>query len=107
MIQGYIIFFIFIVIVLVLQFKIIPLIGGISGSGGALSDLLPGGGNTLGKISQLDVSDAFFYLILVQGFFSGLVIGKLSEKNFKAGIKHSFILMVMAFIISSGARLFF
>ncbi len=102
--QGYIIFFIFIVIILVLQFKIIPLIGGIGSEGG-----IPGVGGISGlqSVSQLDVSAAFFYLLLVQGLFSGLAIGKLAEKNFKAGIKHSFILMVFAFMVSSIANFFF
>jgi flagellar protein FlaJ len=102
-IQGYLIFFIFIIIILVLQFKIIPLIGGIGGEG------IPGVGGISGlqSISQLDVSSAFFYLLIVQGLFSGLAIGKLSEKNFKAGIRHSFILMVFAFMVSSIANFFF
>src|SRR3990167_604237 len=52
-------------------------------------------------------ANAFLYLLLIQGFFSGLTIGKLSEGTIKPGIKHSFILMVMAFIISAGANAFF
>lgn len=108
-VQGYIIFFIFIVIILVLQFKIIPMISGISlgvGEGASLAgvgtEVLPQGGG----IEQLEVSNAFFYLLLIQGFFSGLVIGELSEKSIKSGIKHSFILMLLAFIVASVAGLF-
>ena len=56
--------------------------------------------------SQLQVSNAFLYLILIQGLFSGLAIGKLAERNFKAGVKHSFILMLVAFIVSSGSNFF-
>lgn len=103
-VQGYIIFFIFIIIILVLQFKIIPLIGGVGTEGG-----IPGIGGISGleKINQLDVSSAFFYLLLIQGLFSGLAIGKLAEKNFKAGVRHSFILMIFAFLASSIANFFF
>jgi len=36
-----------------------------------------------------------------------LTVGKLAEGSIKTGIKHSFILMVIAFIISAGANLFF
>lgn len=103
-IQGYIIFFVFIVIILILQFKIIPMISSVSG-GGTLS--LEAGGTISGGVEQVDASNAFFYLLIIQGFFSGLAIGKLAERNFKAGIKHSFILMLLAFLISSGANLFF
>ena len=58
-------------------------------------------------IDQREISNAFMYLLLIQGLFSGLTIGKLSENSVKAGIKHSFALMVMAFISSAAANIFF
>ena len=99
-VQGYIIFFVFLIIILVLQFRIIPMISGIGniGATGVISG--PGA-------DQLDVSNAFLYLLLIQGFFSGLTIGKLSEKNLKAGIKHSFVLTILSFLVSTGASFFF
>jgi len=103
--QGYIIFFIFMVIVLILQFKIIPMVGGIGSSGSVGGAGL--GISGLGDLKQLDVSNAFFYLLLIQGLFSGLTIGKLSERNFKAGIRHSFTLMFLAFVVASVANFFF
>jgi len=104
-VQGYIIFFVFMIIILILQFKIIPMISGI----GELGTLSGSGalGSGAGNVSQLEISSAFFYLLLVQGFFSGLAVGKLAERNFKAGIKHSFILMLMAFLVSAIANFFF
>jgi len=105
-VQGYIIFFVFMIIILILQFKIIPMISGIGelGSLTSSSNVISGTG---GNINQLEISSAFFYLLLIQGFFSGLAVGKLAERNFKAGIKHSFILMLMAFMISAIANFFF
>lgn len=102
--QGYIIFFVFIVIVLVMQFYIIPMISGIAnvGSLGVGGVSTPGGG-----IAAADVSKAFLYLLLIQGFFSGLAIGKLSEGDIKAGIKHSFSLIALSFLISAVANIFF
>jgi hypothetical protein len=44
---------------------------------------------------------------LSQGFFAGLVIGKISEGSIKSGLKHSLALVAMALIISTGARAFF
>ena len=112
-VQGYIIFFVFIIIILVLQFQILPLlinvapdlgggmgIGGIGGIGGL-------GGGAGAPITQEEISSSFLYLLLVQGFFSGLAIGKLSEGNIKAGARHSFILMLLAFLIATGANVLF
>lgn len=103
-VQGYIIFFVFLIIILILQFKIIPIVSGIGNLEFASSTATgivasPGA-------DQLDVSSAFLYLLLIQGFFSGLTIGKLSEKNLKAGIKHSFILTTLAFVVFTGANFF-
>ncbi len=104
--QGYIIFLVFIVIILVLQFQIIPMVSGIGNVGGTLgigTGITPVNPST----SQAEISDAFLYLILVQGFFTGITIGKLSEGNFKAGVKHSFSLMIISFIVSTLANLLF
>ncbi|MEM3074671.1 MAG: type II secretion system F family protein [Candidatus Pacearchaeota archaeon] len=111
-IEGYIIFFVFIIIMIVMEVQIIPMVSGISGIPSDIStDSLQGPvgnlGNFLGK-NNLDPSDftiAFLGLLIVQGFFAGLVIGKLSEGNIKAGIKHSFIMVSMAVLISTGAKL--
>lgn len=105
-VQGYIIFVVFIVIVLVLQFQILPLLGNITGGGGSALGVLGFGGGGA-PISQQELSSAFLYLLLIQGAFSGLTIGKLADGSMKAGIKHSFVLMVMAFLVSTGANAFF
>jgi len=104
-VQGYIIFFVFIVIILVLQFQILPMVVNIVPAGEVLG--IGGIGVGGGPIDEEEIANAFLYLLLIQGFFSGLVIGKLAEGNIKPGLKHSFILMVLAFIISAGANLFF
>lgn len=100
-VQGYIIFFVFIIIILVMQFRIIPMIAGIGDIGGALG--LSGGE----AIDPTEISNAFLYLLLIQGFFTGITIGKLSENDIKAGFKHSFSLMFMSFMISAGANALF
>jgi len=107
-VQGYIIFMIFIIITLVMQFKILPIAtglgsAGISGSGG-LSEF--GFGGTGNVASTDELVRPFIWLLLVQGFFVGLVIGKLSEGKIKAGLKHSFILMSLSVLIHTGAKLF-
>lgn len=112
-VQGYIIFFIFIGIMLVMQFKIIPLteevnsVGGLAGvsSGGLGGVPLPTASGGEG-FSTNDLSRPLLWMLLLQGFFSGLAIGKLSEGSVKAGIKHSFVMTIAAFLISTGAKLF-
>ncbi len=104
-VQGYIIFFVFIVIILVMQFKIIPLLSGIQNVG-AIGNEVGIKGNNFGNI-QKEITNSFLYLILIQGFFTGLTIGKLADESIRAGIKHSFALMLISFVISSGANLLF
>jgi flagellar protein FlaJ len=102
-VQGYIIFFVFMIIVLVMQFYIIPMISGIANVG----SLGIGGVTTTTETTALDVSESFLYLLIIQGLFSGLTIGKLSEGTIKAGVKHSFALVVLSFLISTVANILF
>lgn len=102
-VQGYIIFFVFIVIVLVMQFYIVPMISGIS----SLGSLGISGLSSTGNASAFDISRAFLYLLIIQGLFSGLTIGKLSEGNLKAGVRHSFALVVLSFLIYTIANAIF
>jgi flagellar protein FlaJ len=108
-VQGYIIFLIFIVIMLVLEFKILPMaadFGGMSSGGGSadFAGIGMGGGSGL---KPEELSAPLLYLLLAQGFSAGLVIGKLAEGSIKAGIKHSFIMSLMAWIITTGVRAIF
>jgi len=106
--QGYIIFFIFIVIMLVVQYKFIPqMVGAIStgtvtGAGG-LPNMFGGGGGTL---DQALLSRLFLLLMLVEGFFTGLVIGQLAEGSIRTGLKHSFILVAISYLITTAIGIF-
>jgi flagellar protein FlaJ len=97
--QGYLIFLVFIIIMLVLEFKILPLV----------SDLQGGDGLAV-QVTNID-PDTFamplFVMLLVQSFFAGLVIGKISEGSIKSGIKHSFILIAITLLIVTGVRALF
>ena len=111
-VQGYIIFLIFVAIMLVMQFKVLPIaaqmgasMGDMGSGGGGLGGAL---GGFLGgpKATAEQMARPFLWLLIVQGFFAGLVIGKLSEGNMKAGLRHSFILLVIALLVETGANLF-
>lgn len=108
-VQGYIIFFIFIGIMLVMQFKILPLTAGISGVGdtGGL-EAATGVSSPVSATSETiqDLARPFLWLLLIQGIFTGLTIGKVSEGSIRAGVKHSIIMTLTAFLITSGANAF-
>lgn len=97
-VQGYIIFVVFIIIMLVLQYYILPMTSNLSNVG----DLNIGTEPTLGVD---DFSTPLVVLLLAQSLFAGLVIGKISEGSIKAGIKHSFILLALALLAMTGAKI--
>jgi flagellar protein FlaJ len=103
-IQGYIIFFVFMIIILIMEFQILPMVSGIAELGtigtGTFAQMAAGE-----AITQEEISNSFLYLLLIQGFFTGLTIGKLGEGGFKAGIKHSFALMLLSFSVSAIANI--
>jgi len=108
MVQGYIIFFIFIIIMLVMQFKILPIASGLGMGTGTGAEGIPGFNiGTQGAIATAEeLSRPFLWLLIAQGFFTGLVVGKLSEGKMISGLKHSFILVALAVLISTGAKVF-
>ncbi len=111
-VQGYIIFLIFIVIMVVMQFKILPIVTdlgnvnqGIDTSQiGNVGISLASSGSSL---NAKDLARPFLWLLIVQGFFAGLVIGKLTEGKILNGLKHSFVLVTLSLLINTGFSLFF
>jgi flagellar protein FlaJ len=47
--------------------------------------------------SPMDLQRIFLHLTLVQGFFGGLVAGKMGEGSVSAGLKHSLVMMLLGF----------
>ena len=97
--QGYLIFIIFIIIMLVLEFKILPLVSDLQGGEGLSV--------SVSSVNPDQFSMPLFVMLLVQSFFAGLVIGKISEGSIKNGFKHSFILLAVTLLITTGARTLF
>tara|TARA_Y100000034_G_C6859593_1_gene391052 strand:- start:532 stop:1368 length:837 start_codon:yes stop_codon:yes gene_type:complete len=98
-VQGYIVFFIFIGIMLVLEVKLVPMIQGMVGGlqGGASGvGFLEGAGES--KV-ELNFKQIFLSLILIQGLFAGLMIGKFSEGSIKYGVKHSAALVIVSLLV--------
>jgi archaeal flagellar protein FlaJ len=97
--QGYLIFLVFIVIMLVLEFKILPLVSSLGEAEGLEV--------TVKQMNPDDFSLPLFVMLLVQSFFAGLVIGKVSEGTIKSGIKHSFILLAITLLVTTGVKALF
>ncbi len=103
-VQGYIVFFVFIIIMLVLEVKLLPPLTNLTNvsfgaGGGGISDVGGPSGGTIG-----DLSSVFTSMVLIQGFFVGIMIGKFSEGDLKFGVKHSLILMITGYLILSFIR---
>ena len=98
-VQGYIIYFVFIGIMMVLDLWLFPQLTGV-GTAGSLKLGTPSlGGIYLGGAETLEMGPVFFTLIMIQGFFAGIMIGKFSEGTLKTGLLHSLIMMVSAALI--------
>ncbi len=86
MLTGYVIFFVFLGVLVALQTLMLP---NLNVAGFATGSVM------------LSYGIMFKQLILIQGFFSGLVIGKMSEGKIVSGLKHAIILMVIGFVTLS------
>jgi flagellar protein FlaJ len=84
---GYVIFFVFLGVIIGLEKFLVPTLtqsqplGGIGGQTANLSDLAG------------QFRDIFRNLILIQGLFAGLAVGKMAEGALIAGLKHSLLMM--------------
>ncbi len=91
MLTGYIIFFVFIGVLIVMQTYLIPNLQTFSAPEVGLESF-----EGLGVF----YADVFRIIIIIQGFFSGLIIGKLSEGSMISGLKHSiFLVMIGSFAL--------
>ncbi|MBS3163074.1 type II secretion system F family protein [Candidatus Woesearchaeota archaeon] len=106
MVQGYIIYFVFIAIMLVMQVYLMPKISALGSDVGAGLGSSPLAGTFGGgaKISGEYMDQIFVYLVIIQGFFAGLLIGKFSEGELKYGVKHALILVILGYLIISTVR---
>ncbi len=95
MITGYIIYFVFLLVLVVLVRYFLPALT----FGGDIGPL-QGSGLSSGQLIATYRS-VFRFLIIIQSIFSGLVIGRLSEGNLKAGAKHIGILLGIGYTVAA------
>jgi archaeal flagellar protein FlaJ len=91
MITGYIIFFVFLGVMIALGKFLVPSLSQVS---------LPGNEGASAQASTAqDYKELFMTLILIQGFFAGLIVGKMAEGAMISGIRHSFIMMIVGALV--------
>ncbi|HXW37827.1 MAG TPA: type II secretion system F family protein, partial [Nitrososphaerales archaeon] len=79
--------------ILVIQF--VPELSGISA---LTSGTVTGGFLSNSDIANVPLERDLFFLCVINGLLGGLVIGKISEGKIKHGIKHSLVLVLIAFL---------
>src|SRR3989338_6740418 len=119
--QNYIIFFVFLGVMIVIQNLLIPYMiqfGATNTETGVTAAQIGGG---IRLQAQLDFSSPvnffislggwimslngiFLLMSLIQGFFAGIVLGKLAEGDLTSGLKHSLIMMTAAFMLITLAQ---
>ena len=119
--QSYIIFFVFLGIMILIQNLLIPYmanLGSAQEAGITITGQAAGGINLEASLDfsspvsfirsfstwVVSLNGIFLLLALIQGFFAGVVLGKLAEGDLSSGLKHSLIMMTVAFILITLAQ---
>jgi len=92
---GYIVFFVFLIVIIGLQRFLVPTLSEASTEGITASQT---------KMST-EYTAIFRNLIILQGLFAGFVIGKMAEGAVAGGIKHSLFLVIIGVLIYTIATL--
>lgn len=96
MVMLYLIFFVFIGILIIMQVSLIPV----------LSPENLGGLSLMTQSAPIPIeiyTETFVMFIVIQGFFAGLAIGKMAEGSIAAGLKHSATLIIIGYALFSFA----
>jgi len=122
-IQSYIVFFVFLGVMIVIQNLLIPYIGGFSaGTAGESISIIETQAATIQDGVDINLSSFSGFILslgdwfislggrflmhaVIQGFFAGLATGKMSEGTLASGLKHSVILVFVGYLIFSLASL--
>ena len=96
MITGYVVFFVFLAVMIGLEKFLVPSLGDFSAG-----SLFGGAGAAATQPSNIagEYKVIFRDLILIQGLFAGLAVGKMAEGAIVAGMKHSMFMMFVGFLV--------
>jgi len=90
----YLSFFVFLFVVAVLSTQFLPVLTSISTAGLAQAGPLA----NIGAIPVRTFDRLFYHTCLVQAIFSGMIAGQMGEGSLGGGVKHSCVLLLVAFI---------
>jgi pilus assembly protein TadC len=96
LITGYIIFFVFLVVIIGLQKFLVPTLTEVT-----VGEIIVGP-----KEIESEYNTIFRNLIILQGLIAGIVIGKMSEGAIASGIKHSLFLLITGIVVYTVAGVF-
>jgi len=94
----YISYFVFLAVIMIMSYVFLPMMK--EASEATSGAALPSG---MGKFAVSDADLAkynmlFFHALVIQGFFAGIVTGKMAEGKVVAGLKHSVFFIIVAVI---------
>ncbi len=95
----YVSFFVFLLVIMIISRVFLPMMQKAADTAGGVN--LPSG---LGQFAVSGQDTAlynrlFFHALVIQGFFAGMVTGKIGEGKAVAGLKHSVLFIVIAVIV--------
>lgn len=99
---GYIVFFVFLSVIIGLEKFLVPSLAQVNPGGIGMSGLGPPQENLVSEYKVI-----FRNLILIQGLFAGLSVGKMAEGTTISGVKHSMFMMfvgILIYMIASGLQ---
>ncbi len=99
-VTGYLIFFIFIGIIVILNTFLLPALAAPTAVG--ISDVGLPGATSASQFSEI-FKQSFINFIVIQGLFAGLATGKMAEGSLIAGVKHSILLIAIGYTVFSFA----
>lgn len=93
MITGYIVFLVFLGVIVALERYLVPSLTQVQISPLTTEEAIP----------TTELAEAyhnlFFHLILMQGFFAGLTVGRMAEGALIAGLKHSVFMVIVGAVV--------
>jgi len=94
MMTGYIVFFVFLSVIIGLERFLIPSLAQVNLGGVGMGAFGPPQEGLVAEYKTV-----FRNLILIQGLFAGLAVGKMAEGSMISGLKHSMIMMFVGILV--------